>query len=65
VIAICLCIFFVLAIHSKPIYLSNNELRLLAFLASLLFLPFLGKTKHIFQVIIVLERYYSLLDNAH
>ena len=34
VIAICLCIFFVLAIHSKPIYLSNNELRLLSFLLS-------------------------------
>ena len=34
VIAICLCIFFVIAIHSKPIYLSNNELRLLSFLLS-------------------------------
>ena len=34
VIAICLCIFFVLAIHAKPIYLSNNELRLLSFLLS-------------------------------
>lgn len=34
VLAICLCVFFILAIHAKAIYLSNNELRLFSFLLS-------------------------------
>ena len=34
VLAVCLAIFFLIAVHSKPIFLSNNEIRLISYILS-------------------------------